>query len=252
MAQLGVLDSIERADNLSERAAGRIRDHILSHGLKPGDRLPTERSLAEQLGVSRTVVREAVKSLQAKGLVSVQTGSGTYVAEVTPGSVSDLWELALYTQSDEERERKLQEMRRVVEVEIAVLAAARATAESIAELAILLVRQKASLGDKAAYVQADLDFHQALARATQNECFGLVVAPLTDLLLEAHSRSYDTPGLAERGLGEHERILRAVAAHDVEGARRAMGEHLNRDKLPQGTLEMSRRVANVSEHRCTG
>ena len=229
MPQLGVLGGLERADNLSEQAASRIRDFILGRGLKPGDRLPTERALAEQLQVSRTVVREAVKALQAKGLVSVQTGSGTYVAEVTPGSVSDLWELALYVQPLEERERKLQEMRRIVETEIAVLAAARATAESIAELTILHARQTASLGDKATFIQTDLDFHQALARATRNECFGLVVAPLTELLLEAHSRSYDTPGLAARGLGEHERILRAVEAHDVERARRAMSDHLNRE-----------------------
>ena len=114
---------------LHEMVAERIRSMIVSESLHPGDRLPSERDLSERLGVSRVVIREATRVLDAQGLVEVKPGSGTYVKELTPGHVSDSIGLFLRLRQSEQPYRDLIEVRRTLEIDIAGLAAERAEQE---------------------------------------------------------------------------------------------------------------------------
>ncbi|MCZ7583640.1 MAG: GntR family transcriptional regulator [Deltaproteobacteria bacterium] len=126
-AELGTI-RLQR-EQLSKQVAQQIQDNITEGKLKSGDRLPSERELAEQLQVSRTVVREAVKLLEDRGLISVNVGSGSYVVEMPPKAVSR--SISLYVQQRQLSYAHLAAVRRMIEVEIAEMAARNATPEDI-------------------------------------------------------------------------------------------------------------------------
>jgi GntR family transcriptional regulator, transcriptional repressor for pyruvate dehydrogenase complex len=218
-----------RPTALNTRAQGvalQIRNLIIGGGLKPGDRLPTERALAELFVASRTVIREAIKGLEAKGILEGQAGSGTFVAQGNPEAVSELWGLSLHTQPRDVVRRKVFEIRGVLESEVACLAAERASDEDIAQLQSILSRQEMIRSDREAFETADAEFHATLARATKNECFSLMLVPLAQLLLETREWSKELPGELESVLWHHARILKTVEEHDCQAARRAMHEHI--------------------------
>ncbi len=120
---------VAREPRLSDKVAELLLETIFRRGLQPGDRLPSERELGEQFGVSRTVVREAVRELAAKGLIEVRTGSGLRVAAVDAAAVSE--SMSLYLRGGSVDFARVHEVRRLLEVEIAGLSAERATAEQI-------------------------------------------------------------------------------------------------------------------------
>src|ERR671935_2210582 len=116
---------IRREPRLSDRVAALLLETIVARGLQPGDRLPSERELGEQFGVSRTVIREAVRALAAKGVIEVRTGSGLRVAAVDASSVSE--SMSLFMRGGGIEFEKVHEVRTVLEVHIAGLAAERAS-----------------------------------------------------------------------------------------------------------------------------
>jgi len=222
-----------KRDRLFEQVAEQLQELIISdEALQPGDRLPSERQLAEQLGVSRTVIREAVKVLEQTGLVRVATGSGTYVSQLRPKTVSELISLLV-------RQRSCSfghvfEVRRMLEVGIAGLAAERAKPEDIEVLKETLEEMEATVADMRDHpdrlevlVEADLVFHSILAQATQNpllpELLEAISAPLLELRRVA---TMATPDALEAGPYYHRLILERVAAGDAPGSREAMRQHL--------------------------
>ncbi|HEU5370069.1 MAG TPA: FadR/GntR family transcriptional regulator, partial [Ktedonobacterales bacterium] len=156
-----------RSNKVYEQIAEQIEQLILSGKLRSGDRLPTERELAEQFGASRTAVREAMKTLAQKGLVDMRPGRGTIVIDGTTQamrhSLGLMMRVGQVGGSDE-----LVEVREILEPEIAALAAARAGEEHIAALREAVAIMDASLDDADAYIAADNNFHRALAKATHN------------------------------------------------------------------------------------
>lgn len=218
---------------LYEQVARQLQELIMTGALKPGDRLPPERELVEQLGVSRVVIREAMKTLEGRGLLEVLTGSGTYILQVEPHVISD--SINLLIQQRAFSFDHLNEIRRMLEIEIAGLAAERARPEDTQPMEQAIIVQEAAAANlesdptaRDAFVQADLAFHNALAEATQNPLLPLLLESMSDLLMELRWQASSQPGSPQDALDCHRAILAQVKAHNVLASREAMREHLLR------------------------
>lgn len=224
----GVFGSPLQQTRLYEQVSERIRNLIIDEALRPAERLPSERDLAAQLGVSRIVIREALKYLSAQGLVEVKQGSGTYVKRLSSEHVIDSIGLYLRFRRSDKAFANLLEVRRSLEVDIAALAAERATEEDLAAMQAAIEQMAAHVGDPEQFAKHDLVFHSALAAATGNEIYGLLLIPITDLLLDFRIAAYlyDTEEAIQGGLTHHRKVLEQVKAGDSDGAREAMNDHL--------------------------
>ncbi len=208
-----------------EQIVEQIERRILSGELRSGDRLPSERELGEQFHVSRTAVREAMKTLAQKGLVDMRPGRGTIVIDGTSRAVKHSLDLMLSV-GQENGSQNLVEVREILEPEIAALAAARATEEEIAAMREAVEIMDNNLTNANAYIAADNDFHRALAKGTQNVLILRLVDSIVDLLSEQRKQIFAVEGGPEHGQFHHKRLLDAVIRRDPEAARQAMHAHL--------------------------
>jgi DNA-binding FadR family transcriptional regulator len=185
--------------------------------------LPSERDISAEIGVSRSVVREAICRLSSLGLVRSVHGSGTRVEAPSEKPITAGYRRLL--RQGEFRLSDLAAVRLPLETTIAALAAQNRTDEHLQRLE----RAQEILGNPRrgleAHVQADLEFHAALAEATGNPLFGIVLAPIQELLIESRRRTLGRHG-AELARRHHEAILTAVQSGDADGAARAMREHI--------------------------
>jgi GntR family transcriptional regulator, transcriptional repressor for pyruvate dehydrogenase complex len=204
----------------------KLLDYLLSGELEPGSKIPSERQLAEALAVGRSSVREAIKSLSLLGLLDVRQGDGTYLSR----SGSDLlprvieWGLLL----GEPRILDLVEARSEIEIVVAGMAAERASEDDVAEIRRHLDAMGAAGDDVAAYVEADIAFHLAVARASGNETFAGLITSLRSLLGVWAARVLEHAGETETSLPVHSPILDAIERHDRGAAREAMAAHMER------------------------
>jgi GntR family transcriptional repressor for pyruvate dehydrogenase complex len=215
---------VTREPRLSDKVAELLLETILGPGLRPGDRLPSERELGEQFGVSRTVIREAVRALAAKGVIDVRTGSGLRVAAVDATAASE--SIGLYLRGSSLDYGKVHEVRKLLEIEIAGLAAARASVSHLARLrenCDAMARTIPEDVEEAA--RLDLEFHREIARATGNELYLLLLDSIGVALLQIRQDNLQAGAGAET-IRAHRKILERIAASDPDGARKAMARHL--------------------------
>ncbi|HSC24373.1 MAG TPA: FadR/GntR family transcriptional regulator [Casimicrobiaceae bacterium] len=217
------LSSIEPR-RLYRRIADQIRTLIRNGEFKPGARLPPERDLARELGVSRPSVREALIALEVEGMVEVRIGSGIYVRKLPNGDAHDGAD-ALAGPFE------LLRARYVIESECAALAAKSAKRGQLRGLEATLDEMDVELAAGRLPLPADRQFHLGIAEATGNGALVHVIRLLWDerggelyKKLEDH---YDSPPLWRAAIGEHRAVLKAVAAHDPGAARAAMQRHLD-------------------------
>jgi len=210
---------------LYEQIVQQIEESILKGALKPGDQLPAERDFARQFGVSRTAVREAVKALREKGLVEAYPGRGTFVTSGTPPSVRQ--SLGRMMRADQpEGTAQLVEVREILEPEIAGLAASRADEEAIATMREAVEVMDNAKDDPEGFIEADLDFHLALAEAAANPLILSLIDSIVAVLRDQRMTIFKVDGGPERGQYHHKRILEAIEHRDPRGARDAMRAHL--------------------------
>lgn len=210
---------------LYEQIVDRIENRILNGELEPGDKLPPEHELAKQFGVSRTAIREAMKALSQKGLIVVQPGRGTFVIDSTSSAMRNSIDLFVKIGSIDGIV-DLVEVREILEPEIAAMAANRATADQIADMQEAVEAMDKAMNNPEAFVEADLDFHLALAKATHNTLIPILIDALVDLLREHRTRAASVKGGMERSQPYHKSILDAVKAGDASAARETMRSHL--------------------------
>lgn len=216
-----------QAPKVFERVAVQIEQRILAGELHSGDRLPTERDLAEQFQVSRTAVREALKILAQKGLVDMRPGRGTIVIDGAHEALQHSLGLVMRLKLGEVGgSDSLVEVRELLEVEIAALAAERASEREIAILQEAVQVMDENLDDADAFIAADNRFHEALAQATQNTLILTLVKSIVHLLSEQRKQIFATRGASQRGQIHHKSILAGVIKRDPEAARAAMRAHL--------------------------
>ncbi len=215
---------IVRSSRLYEQIVQQVEESIHKGALKAGDQLPPERELAEQFGVSRTAVREAVKALREKGLVEAYPGRGTFITDGSSYTIRQ--SLDRMMRSGHEGFTSLAEVREILEPEIAALATTRAGEEDIAAMREQVAAMDAAKGDPEAYIEADLDFHLALAEAADNAIILSLIDSIVGLLREQRMGIFQVDGGPERGQYHHKRILEAIEHRDPVGAREAMKAHL--------------------------
>jgi len=214
-----------QTSRLYEQIVRQIEESIQKGALKEGSQLPAERDLAQQFGVSRTAVREAIKALQEKGLVDALPGRGTFVTNGTSNSMRRSLDRIIKS-GETDGWAYLMEVREILEPEIAALAAVRAGDQEIATMReVSSVMDQAGL-DPDAFIEADLDFHLALAEAAGNPIVLSLIDSIVGLLREQRLRIFHVHGGAERGQQHHKRILDAMERRDPQAARAAMKAHL--------------------------
>ena len=219
------LYKLVHTSRLYEQIVQQIEGSIVDGSLKSGDQLPAERELAQRFGVSRTAVREAVKALREKGLVEAYSGRGTFITDGTPQAVRQSLDLMVKI-GQSEASPHLAEVRAILEPEIAALAAQR-----IQEPELATMREAVATMDRAgqnpdAYIEADLDFHLALAEGAANSLILSLLDSIIGLLREQRLGIFQVDGGPERGQIHHKRILDAVEQHNAEESRKAMRAHL--------------------------
>lgn len=205
--------------------ARKLMDYLLFSGeVTPGDRLPSERSLAESFGVGRSAVREALKSLSLIGLVDVRQGDGTYLkkpdSELLPRVIE--WGLLL----GERRVIDLIEARKVVEVACARFAAERRDDDDIADLKQLLEEMAEAEGDVEAFVEADISFHLRIAQSAKSTVLSDMLSGIQALLRVWIRRVIEAAGESGSSHMEHIPVLDAVIAGDGDAASDAMSLHM--------------------------
>ena len=211
---------------LSEKIIAQISDALVAGELKPGDRLPPERELAEQFGVSRTVIRDAVKTLAGRGILHVKHGAGIFVTTSEENAIGRLGALSDILPLQGVRLRDLFEIRKVLEAEGAEWAARRRNDYHLERLRGILEDAHRNSENLEVLSERDAQFHVAIAEASQNLVLVRVMLTLLDLLAQSRRESLSIPGRAELSLKDYERIVEEIEAQRHEGARETMLEHL--------------------------
>lgn len=210
---------------VAEEVADRIRTLLLDGTFPPGQPLPSERHLAEQFGVSRGSIRDALRTLETIGLLETRHGQGTFPHELSVDRlVAPLASVMAY-RSDLQDE--LLDVRRMFEPAVARVAAERATEEDLADLQRILDTQRQKLKAGQSAIAEDTAFHAVLARATRNRVVMSIMATLNDLLVDSRTQSLNQKGRPARSIDGHVAVVAALRRRDMEGASEAMYNHID-------------------------
>jgi len=213
-----------RRSRAYEEVVRQLQDLMRRGVLRSGDRLPPERELAKRFQVSRETVRQALSVLQAMGLIESRVGDGTFArAERLSLTVTDL---ASTLQASRGTLAEQLELRRIIEPQVARLAAERATGPDLDEMSRYISLQERSLSAGSSFVEEDSAFHLAIAYTTKNMLLVKMIEGIQELLRESHERSLQTTEGLRRSLEGHRRVYRAIRGHDGQSAYDAMLTHV--------------------------
>src|SRR4030066_352405 len=209
---------------LYESVIEQIMDLIKNNELKPGDKLPPEREMAEKLSISRNSLREAFRVLESRGLIKSKPGGGRFIREIRENGHNNTENIILSLEKSSILE--LLEAREIFEVKIAEIAAQRAALEDIEiiEEALNKMNQKEELKDDKK-TESDTEFHLAIAGASHNFVFVNIMKLHLDLLKETREKTWQIPGRREKQYQEHRAIFRAIKEHNSKKAVEAMLKH---------------------------
>jgi len=216
--------SVKR-QRVSDEIVGQVRALISEGVLKPGDRLPPERELIREFGVSRPSLREALKSLVAQGFLEVKQGDRTFVKSITSEKLQD--PLSLLLKADTQKIFDLIEVRKAMEAWGAFHAAQRGSEEDIKQLEEIIGEMKEALDEGKSWEKQDADFHLAMAQATHNTIQTHMMSTIYDLLRESVARIFRDQGKAKKLFSQHYRIFSAIKNRSPDKARERVLEHLN-------------------------
>jgi GntR family transcriptional repressor for pyruvate dehydrogenase complex len=209
---------------VSDEIVNQIKSLISDGILKPGDRLPPERELVNQFGVSRPSLREALNSLVAMGFLELK-GKRTHIKSVASESVQN--PLSLLIKADTQKIFDLIEVRKALEVWGAFLAAQRATEKDIKQLENILEEMRKAFEQGRSWEKQDADFHLGIAQATHNTIQTHMMSTIHDLLRESMARVFKDRTKVKKLLDQHHRIFSAIKNHSPDKARERTLEHLN-------------------------
>lgn len=239
--------ALGRKDDLVEKVVRAIEGQILDGRLAVGARLPPEREFAERLGVSRTVVREAVRVLVTKGMLETRHGIGTTVRELTREQVVGPMNLFLRSCEEQVSIDHLHQVRSMLEVENAGLAAEQATEADIEDLRRICREMEAAAADPHQFAEKDAEFHRRVCQTTHNPLTTLLLDSIRDLMAEVRMIVANESGLFERVMPTHHQVLRYIASGDARNARKAMREHLSTARNIQRQTVKERATASERE-----
>lgn len=215
-----------RTTKLYEDIAARMIAQIHDGSLKPGDRLPPERALAEEYGVSRTAIREALRSMEMMGCVESRVGEGTFIKAPSLSNIVDPFSMVL--KQNGQLGSELIEVRLILETEVAALAARRRTENQLAELESSIGAMTEDIAAGGMGVEADGRFHSILAEAAGNEALHVMLDMCEGMLSRTRPITQAVKGVPRMALKDHTAICEAIRIQDEKAARRLMRTHLNR------------------------
>ena len=219
--------SVGNKDSLSERVAFEIESAINSKKIQKGNKLPTELELCKQFNVSRTSIREALRTLSAKGMISIEKGRGIYVKKISSDTVTDPMQHYLKLKIGVPYVLEVIEARKTIEPEIARFAALNRTNEDIDKMKLDIEKMKNYNGGPEGLAHIDIDFHENIAHATQNRLLPLIIKPIFRLMPMIKSKIISgVPNVIESAIVWHTKILDAIIARDSIKAYDAMKQHL--------------------------
>ncbi len=208
----------------AENVVAYVRELLTKGAVKPGDRLPAERELAHQIGVSRPSVRAGLQALAAMGVVEARRGSGTYISTGPPVLSSGPLQLLAILHGIPRAE--IYEARRILEGRTARLAAQRATGESLAEISEEVMGMFASTDDALAFLLHDIRFHRAVARASGNLVLSALVEMVSAIFYEHRKETASRDRELRVSAEQHRRVYQAIRDRDLDAAEREMDAHL--------------------------
>lgn len=219
--------TVGKSELLSQTVETAIEEAIRSGDLAQGEKLPSEMELCAQFGVSRTVMREALRMLSARGLLRIEKGRGIFVSLLSADSVANPMELYLHMHSGPDHAVDVVGARQLIEPPIAGAAALRHTASDAAKLRANVAELATSAHDRALMSELDMSFHLLIAEATHNPVVPLFIRPIQMLMPAIKADVYGAIGDAhEAAVHWHTRILEAVLDRDAELAEAEMRGHL--------------------------
>lgn len=225
-------DEISQADfgiieqqTLPDKIADRILSMIQKRQLKPGDRLPPERELAKMMGVSRPVLREALRALSMMKVVENRRRAGTYITSLEPEMLVD--HLELIFSLDDSTYLDLLKARKVIEPSLTEMAARNLTDEISDQLDRILITTSEAINYEEAFMRADLDLHRLICQTANNLVISRFMASITKLGILSRRRTVKLPEVREETLADHRKIVDALKAHDPEAAKKAMQDHIS-------------------------
>ena len=230
------------AGQTTEQVVAQVSELIKREQLKPGDRLPPERELAKQLGISRPSLRAGLRSLISMGVLISRQGAGTFIVDGPPALDSEPLRLlaALHGFTFEH----MFETRSILEVGAAGLAAEHATGEQLATLAEEIAEMHATIDDPQQYLVHDIRFHRAIAAASGNPTLGTLVEMVSEVMYERRRETIARAHDFTESLELHRRIYRAIRARQPEAARAVMREHILRAQRAFSLEENEEQVTN--------
>lgn len=218
--------SEQKPHKLYEEIAERMLSQIHSGVLRPGDRLKPERALAEEYGVSRTAIREALRSLEMMGCVESRVGEGTFIKAPSLSNIVDPFSM-LFAQN-RQLGSELIEVRLILETEISALAARRRTDGQLFALQASIAEMERDIDAGGKGIDADERFHGVLAEAAGNEALSTMLEMCAGMLSRTRPITQSIKGVPRMALKDHAAIYEAVRSQDERAARRLMRTHLNR------------------------
>jgi GntR family transcriptional repressor for pyruvate dehydrogenase complex len=224
-----VVESGKRPTEVESAVAAKlvvshVRGLIESGQFKAGDKLPPEREMARVIGVSRASVRAGLRSLATVGVVDSRRGAGTFVADGPP--IFEVNPLSLFAALHGVPQRELFETRRVIEIDLAGLAAERAGGDELAAISEEVMEMFAALDDVHRFLVHDIRFHRSVAAAARNPLLGAIMEMVADLFYDQRKTTVDRWQGAAEAAEQHRKIYQAIKGGNVEKARHEMGQHL--------------------------
>jgi GntR family transcriptional repressor for pyruvate dehydrogenase complex len=216
--------AIRRSSAVAHEAIGTIKQMIVRGEIQPGQRLPAERDLAAQLGVSRPSLREAIRALIALNILESRHGEGTFVSSLEPELLSEPIDFLL--QVNDGALQALFEARRVLEAGVAALAAERATDLELAELEDFVKLGRTKLDDAEAFVEHDIEFHARIQRSARSPILASLLTSVATLSHVSRRRTAQSATTRARALADHEAMTKVLKARDPLSAHAAMVDHL--------------------------
>ncbi len=218
--------------NLYEQIADALENAILQTGVsalavgdsRGEDKLPSEQALAVKFGVSRTVIREALKLVKERGLIEQRTGEGSYLTKPRPDAISSV--VSRMILMDNISDDEIFSVRGILEIAACRLAAEYADASDMERMQSILDAMKVNLQDDDAIIRMDTDFHIAMAKASKNKLLGMLVEAMTVLIRKFIRKTIHTPGAKADGMMRHALIMDAIKSRDPDVAEAAMRNHL--------------------------
>jgi GntR family transcriptional repressor for pyruvate dehydrogenase complex len=213
-----------KRSSTAERIVENLITIIKYRNLKKGDKLPPERQLCEMIGVSRPILREALKALQVMNIIDIRQGAGAYIKSLEPEDVVEHLDIVFHL--DSSLYHDLYEARRVIEASVAAIAAEKISGEDLALIEENIQQAAADIDNEQSFAERDLELHEVILKAAGNRVIPVFMQSINKLALLIRQKTNAMPNIRKNTIKDHKAILMALKDHDPRESAAAMERHI--------------------------